>query len=401
MPIYKYKAISESGKTIRGRIDSVNEQDLESRLSSMQLELVSMKKINAESSIVNGRHVSRQELINFCFHMEQMTRAGVPILESLTDLRDSIDNPRFKEVVAAVIISIEGGKRFSEALAEFPQLFDTVFVSLIEAGEQSGRLDLVLDKMTDSLKWQDELISHTKKLVMYPAFVGSVVMGVVFFLMIYLVPQMVSFIKNMGEELPIHTKMLIATSNFIINYWYLIISFPFVVFFAIRYGSTHSKSFLYKMDNLKLNVWLIGPVLKKIILARFTTYFSLLYRSGVTVLAGLKISEEITGNSVVKKALQDVSRYTADGMTLSESILKVGLFPPLVVRMLKVGENTGRLDSALDNVSYFYNRDVKESIEKVQSMIEPVMTVFLGIILGWVMISVLGPIYDIISKVKT
>ena len=401
MPIFKYRAINHDGSIVRGRIDSANEQDLESRLMSMGLELVTMDKINTSSGLVSGRHISRQELINFCFHMEQMTRAGVPILESLTDLRDSLDNPRFKEVISAVIISIEGGKRFSQALQEFPQLFDKVFVALIEAGEQSGQLDLVLNKMTDSLKWQDELISHTKKLVMYPIFVGTVVLGVVFFLMIYLVPQMVSFIKNMGEEIPIHTRMLIATSNFIVHYWYLILGLPIVLFFAIRYGVNHSTDFRYKIDSLKLRVWLVGPVLKKIILARFTTYFSLLYRSGVTVLSSLKITEEITGNSVVQKALRNVRQYTADGLSLSESIQKAELFPPLVVRMLKVGENTGRLDTALDNVSYFYNRDVKESIEKVQSMIEPVMTVFLGIILGWVMISVLGPIYDIISKVKT
>ncbi len=401
MSIYKYKAINLDGSIVKGRIDSANEQDLEARLHAMNLELISMDKINHKRGAISGKHVSRQELINFCFHMEQMTRAGVPILESLTDLRDSVSNPRFKEVVAAVIISIEGGKCFSEALREFPQLFDTVFVSLIEAGEQSGRLDLVLDKMTESLKWQDELISQTKKLVMYPAFVGTVVIAVVFFLMIYLVPQMVAFIQNMGEELPIHTKMLIATSNFISEFWYILLALPFISYFAVTYSANRSDSFRYKLDNVKLNVWLIGPVYKKIILARFATYFSLLYRSGVSILASLKISEEITGNSVIKKALHDVSRYTADGLTLSQSVHKVGLFSPLVVRMLKVGENTGRLDSSLDNVSYFYNRDVKESIEKVQSMIEPVMTVFLGIILGWVMISVLGPIYDIISKVKT
>lgn len=401
MPIYKYKAVNFDGSIVRGRIDSINEHDLDSRLATMGLELVSMTKINSDSGVVTGRHVTRQELINFCFHMEQMVRAGVPILESLVDLRDSLDNPRFKEVISAVIISIEGGKRFSEALHEFPQLFDSVFVSLVEAGEKSGNLDLVLHKMTDSLKWQDELISHTKKLVMYPAFVGTVVLGVVFFLMIYLVPQMVSFIQNMGEELPIHTKLLIATSNFIINYWYIILGLPFVIFFGLRFSAARNPNVRYKLDSTKLKLWLIGPVLKKIILARFTTYFSLLYRSGVTILTALKISEQITGNSVIQKALQDVSRFTSDGLTLSESIHKSGLFPPLVVRMLKVGENTGRLDTALDNVSYFYNRDVKESIEKVQSMIEPVMTVFLGIILGWVMISVLGPIYDIISKVKT
>jgi type IV pilus assembly protein PilC len=366
----------------------------------MSMELITFQEVSSKRSYVRGKKVTRQDLINFCFHMEQLTSAGVPIIESLMDLRDSIDNAYFREILSDMVASIEGGKTFSESMAKFPRIFDEIFVSLVSAGEHSGKLSDVLAKMTESLKYQDELIAQTKKLIMYPAFVGTVVLGVIFFLMIYLVPQMVSFIQSMGEELPLHTRMLIAVSDFFVHYWYVILVLPLLLFFLLRMlARTHAKV-RYRMDGLKLKLWMVGPILRKIILGRFATYFALLYASGVTVLDSIEISERIAGNAVIAKALQQVRQNTSEGQNLSTSIEQVGLFPPLVLRMLRVGESTGRLDTALLNVSYFYNREVKESIDKLQALIEPIMTVILGLILGWVMMSVLGPIYDIIGKIK-
>ncbi|MFC1750568.1 type II secretion system F family protein, partial [Pseudomonadota bacterium] len=206
MAIFSYKGMNAKGSIIRGRIDAVNDVDLEQRLENMGLELINCKEVVATTSFVRGRRISRQELIGFCFHMEQMSRVGVPIIESLQDLRDSMENPRFRDIISAMVASIEGGKTFSEALSEFPNLFDEVFVSLVKAGEQSGELSTVLLNMTESLKWQDEITTQTKKVLMYPAFIGVIVLGVVFFLMLYLVPQMVGFIENMGHEIPGHTK---------------------------------------------------------------------------------------------------------------------------------------------------------------------------------------------------
>ena len=401
MSIYRYKGVNSDGKVTQGRLDAVNDIDLEQRLESMGMDLISFKEVKDTGKIaIPGRKIGRQDLIGFCFHMEQMTRVGVPIIEALVDLRDSMENPRFREIVSAMIVSIEGGKTFSEALADFPRVYDEVFVNLVRVGEHSGELNKVLLSLTESLKWQDELAAQTKKVLMYPAFVGTVVTGVVFFLMIYLVPQMIGFIENMGHEIPVHTRMLIATSDFVANYWYAILIFPVFLVFFIKMLAKIRPGVAYKIDALKLRFWLVGPILRKIILSRFANYFALLYASGVTVLQGMQISEDIVGNKVISTALADVRQQIADGKNMSESFESVGLFPPLVLRMIKIGESTGGLDSALQNVSYFYNRDVKDSIEKLQSMIEPMMTVILGLILGWVMLSVLGPIYDIISKIK-
>jgi type IV pilus assembly protein PilC len=366
----------------------------------MELELITSSEVNSKVTYVAGGKITRQDLINFCFHMEQLSTAGVPILDSLADLRDSLENPRFREVISSMIASIQGGKSFSQSLAEFPRVFDQVFVSLVEAGEHSGELSRVLANLTESLKYQDELVSQTKKLIMYPAFVGSVVGGVIFFLMIYLVPQMVSFIQTMGEELPFHTLALIVVSNFFINYWYLILTLPVIIFVSVTHLAKVSVKFRFFLDGRKLRLWLIGPILRKIILGRFATYFALLYSSGVTILSCVQISERIAGNAVIAKALHNVRQQTSEGQSLSASIENAALFPPLVIRMLRVGESTGNLDAALLNVSYFYNREVKESIQKMQTMIEPIMTVTLGLVLGWVMLSVLGPIYDIISRIQ-
>ena len=391
--------MDRAGKMVQGRLDAVNVADLESRLGAMELELITCKSVTAGTGFISGRKISRRDLITFCFHMEQLTRAGVPILEGLADLRDSMDNPRFREIVSSMIAAIEGGKTFSGALEEFPRVFDSVFVNLIRAGEHSGNLSTVLQNMTESLKWQDELAAQTKKVIMYPAFVGVVVLGVIFFLMIYLVPQLVAFIQNMDKAMPAHTKALITLSDVFSNYWYAILAGPVVMFFAIRYLARTFPAVRLRVDGVKLHTWLVGPILRKIILGRFANYFALLYASGVTVLASIKICESIVGNTVISNALERVGQNIADGQSISDSIAAVNLFPPLVLRMIKVGESTGAIDDALLNVSYFYSRDVKESIDRLQSMIEPIITVILGLILGWVMLSVLGPIYDIIGEI--
>src|SRR6266851_5613800 len=223
MPLFSYKAIDASGKNVLGRVEAVNVFDLEQRLARMGLDLVTGAPSGQRSRLMGGRRVPRQDLINFCFHLEQLTGAGVPVIEGLVDLRESVENPRFREVVSGMVEAIEGGRSLSQALAEFPEVFSKVFVSLIRSGEQTGKLPEVLKSLTETLKWEDELAAQTKKLMIYPAFVGGIVMLVTFFLMIYLVPQMTGFIRNMGEDIPLQTRILMAVSNFCVNYWYVVI----------------------------------------------------------------------------------------------------------------------------------------------------------------------------------
>jgi type IV pilus assembly protein PilC len=204
----------------------------------------------------------------------------------------------------------------------------------------------------------------------------------------------------MGQEIPLQTRLLLATSAVFVQYWYALMALPFFLFGAYRGALTLNPGLQYHVDNLKLHIWPTGAVLRKIILARFANTFAMMYSSGISILDCIANSRDLVNNQVIAKSLHAVMHEIESGKNLTQSFQNTGIFPPLVVRMLKVGEATGQLDLALLNVSYFYDRDVKDSIKKVQVMIEPAMTIILGILLGWVMLSVLSPIYDIISKVK-
>jgi type IV pilus assembly protein PilC len=400
MPLYTYKAIDAHGKAVIGRVDAGNVFDLEQRLSRMGLDLVSGAPTAQKSRLIGGSKIARQDLINFCFHLQQLSSAGVPIVEGLIDLRESVENLRFREVVGGLVETIEGGKSLSQALADYPEVFSKVMVSLIRSGEQTGKLSEVLTSLAETLKWEDELHAQTKKLMLYPVFVGGTVLIVTLFLMIYLVPQMVGFIRNMGQDIPLQTRILIHVSNFFVGYWWAVIAAPFVLWFGLKAAAKANPAVAYAIDDLKLRVPALGPILRKIILSRFASSFAMMYSSGITVLDAIRSSEEIVGNRPLENALRSAGQQIAEGKGLTMAFTDVGLFPPLVIRMLRIGENTGALDKALLNVSYFYNREVRESIGKVQALIEPAMTIVLGAILGWVMLAVLGPVYDTISKMK-
>jgi type IV pilus assembly protein PilC len=399
MPLFTYKAVDLRGKSVMGRVEAVNLFDLEQRLSRMDLDLISGAPSRYKSRLFGGG-VERTDLINFCFHLEQLANAGVPVMEGLSDLRESVENARFREVVAGLVESIEGGRSLSQALAEFPEVFSKVFVSLVRSGEQTGKLGEVLKSLTETLKWEDELAAQTKKLMIYPAFVGGIVLLVTLFLMIFLVPQMTGFIRNMGEDIPLQTRLLMAVSSFFVGYWYLVLAAPFVAWFGLKFAVKSSPAVEYAVDRYKISMPLIGPILRKIVLSRFAASFAMMYSSGITVLDAIRSCEEIVGNKPIEQALRSAGQQIAEGKNLTATFQDLDLFPPLVIRMMRIGENTGALDTALLNVSYFYNRDVKEAIGKVQAMIEPALTLVLGAILGWVMLAVLGPVYDAISKMK-
>ena len=398
--LFDYKAVSREGRMVSGRLDAINAVDLETRLKKMELDLISGKPLAYRRRLFVHK-TPRRELINFCLHLDQLTRSGVAILDGLADLRDSIDNPRFREVIASMIERIEGGQTLSQALACHPDVFNAVFVNLIGAGESSGQLPEVLHSLSESLKWEDELASQTQKLLMYPAVVGGIVLSATFFLMAYMVPQLKMFVKNMGQALPLHTQLLFFISDLLRGYWYVFLILPVIAVIALRLLLRSNPLARRRFDAMKLGVPVVGPILKKIILSRFANTFAMLYAAGIPVIEAIRKTQDVVGNQVVHQALLRVEQAIRDGQNIAGAFHDVGLFPPLVVRMLRVGETTGGLDKALLNVSYFYTRDVKESVGRAQAMIEPALTLFMGALLGWIMLSVIGPIYDVISKIKT
>ncbi len=400
MATFNYKAIDQAGRHAQGQIDALNEADLEMRLERMGLDLITFKSTEKSKQAFSQNKVGNRDLVMFCFQLEQLTSAGVPVIDGLNDLRESTVNPYFQKVLGALAGEVEGGQMLSQAMAEHPDVFDEVFVNLVAAGEQTGRLPTVFENLSETLKWQDELTSQTKRLLAYPLFVFVVVMAAVTFLMIYLVPEMVKFLNSLGQELPLNTRILIAISNAFVHYWWLILALPVVVVTGVAGYIRQSAEARYKFDYLKLKLPLTGDILHKIIMARFARYFALMYQTGIPILDAIKTCEKIVGNRVIADALSRAHAQISAGDSMSESFHNAGLFPPLVVRMIKVGESTGALDKSLLNVSYFYDRDVNEMMQKMLKLLEPALTVVLGLILAFIMMSVLGPVYDSFGKMK-
>ncbi|MBI4191569.1 MAG: type II secretion system F family protein [Betaproteobacteria bacterium] len=401
MPAFQYKAVDKTGRPARGGLDAMNEVDLELRLRRMGLDLITFREVEPSAGGFGaGGSITRRDLITFCFDMEQITRSGIPLFDGIKDLRDSIDNQRFREVLTTLVEDMEGGRVLSQAMSQHPYVFDNVFISLIRAGEQAGRLTEVFENLGNTLKWQDELAAQTKRLMMYPALVLVVVTGVMLFMLMYLVPQVVQLLKTMGIALPLQTRLLIFVSNVVVNYWPFVFGVPIVLAVAMVLLVRQSPKAQYWWDYTKLHLPVIGPILKKIILSRFANFFALMYKSGITILEAIRASEDIVGNRVIADGLMRAGAQINAGDSLSEAFQNLGMFPPLVIRMMRVGEATGALDTALLNVTYFYNRDVKEAVDKGLAMLGPALTILLGGMLIFIMWSVLGPVYDILGKIK-
>jgi type IV pilus assembly protein PilC len=401
MPAFKYRAVDKTGRPARGALDAVNESDLELRLQHMGLDLITFRKVETSAGGFGaGGSITRRDLITFCLDMEQISRSGIPLIEGIHDLRDSIENPRFREVLTALIEDMEGGRTLSQTMSQHPEAFDQVFMSLVRAGEQAGELTEVFESLGSTLKWQDELASQTKRLLMYPALVLTVVTGVGLFLLMYLVPQVVQLLKGMGLILPLQTRVLIFISNFIIDYWPFVFGAPVIFAVALVLVVRQSPKARYWWDYTLLHLPLTGPILQKIILSRFTNFFALMYRSGITILDAVRTSEDIVDNRVIADGLLRAGQQINAGGSLTEAFRNLGMFPPLVIRMMHVGETTGALDTALLNVTYFYNRDVKDAVDKGLAMLGPALTIVLGSMLALIMWSVLSPVYDILGRLK-
>jgi type IV pilus assembly protein PilC len=399
MALFAYRAVDAEGRFSNGSLDAANAIDLELRLKRLGLDLITFEGVK-RSTAARTRNVTRQELITFCFHLSQLLKAGVNIIEALTDLRDTVDNPGFRQVIASLIEDIGGGLKLSEAMAAHSYCFDGVFVSLVRAGEQSGTLTEVLDELSENLKWQDEMASQAKKAMIYPIMVLVVIAGVVFVLMTVLVPQLAVTFKQLVPKLPRETEVLIFLSNIFVRWWYLLLGVPAVAISTLWFLAKTNENVQRTLDEYSLRLPVLGPLRQKIILARFSTYFAMLYRAGISVLDCIQICEKIMDNRVMEEGLQRVGRSISEGQGISQAFIATQLFPPLVVRMLRVGESTGALDTALLNVSYFYNREVRDGISKMQTLLGPATTVILGILIVGILYSIFLPIYDVIAKIK-
>ena len=401
MPTYQYSAVNQTGTVVRGKIDAKNSQDLERRLGRLGLSIISGDEVKR---LVSGgffqRKISRDELAQFCFYVERLVSGGVPLLEGLSDVRDSVTNPTLRNTVGLLISDIEQGVTLSQAMKQYPKIFDEIFVSLVEAGEQSGELDTVLRNIGENIRWQADILKRMKKVFSYPIFALIVMLGATYGLMILVVPKMTTLLKTLGQELPPYTLALIATSEFLQEYLVQMILAVLLSIVAMKMSTTVIPGLDYYIDKMKLRLPIVGPVVEKLLMSRFANIFGMIYASGISVIEGLKISKGSMGNKFMAKGLDGVIKAITEGSTLTNAFRESGLFPPLVLRMIRLGETTGGLDQAMLQIKNYYDRDANEAIEAAQAAIGPIMMVFIAGLMVWVIVAVYSPLYDLISSIK-
>lgn len=391
---YNYKALDQNRNIIvKGTVQANNEYALEQILNESNLALISFKKI--DKSILSFTFLERitsKDLISFFIHLEQLEKAGVPLLDSLSDLKEFSDNQKIRDVSADLYESVKGGKMLSEAMEKHKKVFDPVMISLIRMGEKTGGLQSAFKNIYENLKWSNEIKRKTVKAIRYPIFSLLVLFIVTAVMLKLVVPKVMSFIVDQGIAIPSYTEALIATSNFFESYFLDFILFCVVSFVSIKVLSKN-KSFKYKVDKVKLKIPLIGGIITKIEMSKFTRFFGVTFASGIPVLECLQISSDIITNTVLKSDIDRVKNEVSDGKSVYNALSSSQYFPSMVLRMFKVGEESGNMTDAMDNIQYFYSMEINDSIDKIIGTLQPSIIFIMGGLMGWVIVAVFGPIY--------
>lgn len=399
MPAYRFRALDGAGAIVQGSLEAASEPDLESRLRAMRLELVSCGRRSRMAALPSLRRgVATGELIQLCIHMAQLDRAGVPLLDALSDIADATAPAHLREVLQQVRDDVHDGSLLSEAMARHPTVFDAVFVGIVRAGEQTGELGRSFHRLETHLKWVRDVTIKVRRALRYPMMLLMALAAVIAVMMGYLVPRLVEFLILQQVELPPVTQALIATSAFLARYWLPLGAVAAALAAAIYAITLASEPFARRLDRWRLRLPVVGSAWRKIALARFTHFFAIMFASGIDVLRCLRTSEQVVANRALQAALAEVRHAVENGRPLSRALADSGAFPPLVVRMFRVGEDSGHLDEALENVAYFYDREVEESVGRLVGFIEPAMTVVIGAMLLWIVLAVFGPLYDNLSQ---
>ncbi|MDB5490518.1 MAG: bacterial type secretion system domain protein [Micavibrio sp.] len=398
---YKYRAINNKGRPVRGVISAANEMDLYNQLQSAGMELVQCAALSKKKGFSLGqKKVKVRDLIQLFMHLEQMQSAGVPLLEALSDIRDSTDHDGLRDILSDIFRNVSDGSSLSEAMALHPKVFVNLYISLISSAEETGDLTSAYLHLVKYLKWVDDMQTKVRKATRYPTILVVVVILTIVVMMGFVVPQIVGFIKYLGQDLPFMTTSLMATSEFFQSYWWAVLATPPILFTIFKFFRKVSDRFRMQTDRWTIQMPIAGPLIRKINIARFAQTFGAMFASGIDVLSGLAAARNTVKNMALLEALDGVSEQVAAGSPMSEAFNASGEFPSMVVRMLKVGEESGNLTVVLDQVAEFYTKDVDEAVQGLIAMIEPFLTMFLGVMILWIAAGVFGPIYASFEKMQ-
>jgi type IV pilus assembly protein PilC len=402
MPVYTYRGTNRAGSSVSGEVTAASKAELQNILRRQQITATKMSEKGKEFNLPTlGGSVKAKELAVFTRQFSVMIDAGLPLVQCLEILAGQQENKLFQKVLTGTRSAVESGATLSAAMRQFPKVFDTLYVNMVEAGETGGILDTILQRLSQYIEKNVKLQRAVKSAMVYPVGVLTVAAGVIILLLWKVVPIFGTLFAGLGVALPLPTRIVIGLSNFIGSYFGLAILVGFAaVIFALKvwYGTPQGR---FIMDSALLKAPLVGLLLRKIAVARFTRTLGTLISSGVPILEGLDITAKTAGNAVVEKALMKVRKALEEGKSLTDPLRETEVFPGMVTQMIGVGEQTGAMDAMLQKIADFYEDEVDAAVKDLLTALEPVMIVFLGVVVGGVVISMYLPLFSLIGQLSS
>ena len=406
MELYTYKGIS-AGKYSEGEIEALNQDEASHKLKEQKIIITNLTKGKKKKDAVKDKpkgkgfslfkkNVKPEDLVVFSKQFATMVKAGLPILNVLEMLRDQVENPAMRDVVEDIRKSLEGGVSLSKSFEKYPDLFDNVYVNLIKAGEASGKLDVFLLKIVDALEKKEKIKKKIKSALMYPSIMFTVAVVVSAFMLIKVVPVFAKMYDGMGIALPTPTAVILGMSDFLRGTGGLIMLISIISFVvAFRFLTTKNAAIRYKWHKQVLRLPVFGDLILKSLIARISLILGNLSAAGVNLLESLDIAKSVSNNVVVTEAIDNVKKGVFSGETLTKLFLKEPLFPPTFSQLISVGEQTGQLDEMFNSVAMYYEEEFDGAVDNMSSLIEPIMIVFMGLMIGGLMIAMYSPIFNV------
>jgi len=399
MPLFEYKGKTLGGKQVQGELKAKNRTELERLLRGNKILVSSISKKPTQIKIKFGSGIKKIDISRFTRQFATMISAGLPMVQCLEILGSQMESAEFRKIIVNIKEAVQSGATLSEALGKHKKVYDDLYVNMVEAGEVGGALDTILVRLAQYREKSDRLIRKVKGALVYPIVVMIVAIGVTFAMLRFIVPIFAKMFSGMGAELPAPTKAVLGISNFLQANTLLIIFVIVAAIIAFKFYLKNPKGRL-AFDGFKLKMPLLGNLIRKSAISRFTRTLSTLLSSGVAILDALNITAKTSGNMVLQNAIKKSMVSIAEGETITKPLKEVGVFPPMVTQMISVGEKTGGLDDMLSKIADFYDEEVDAAVAALTSVIEPIIIVFMGAIIGGILIAMYLPMFDIIGQIQ-
>jgi len=401
MPVFEYTARNAStGQILKGQIDVATRDDVLKHIKQQKMIMVNVREQPKKITFSFGKKgIRTRDIVIFTRQFATMINSGLPLVQSLDILARQTENPSLADVTKQVVFDVESGHTLADAFSKHPRAFTELYVNMVAAGEAGGILDTILIRLATFLEKSDALIRKVKGAMVYPGVIMSVAAIAVAVLLIFVIPTFQKMFASVGMELPLPTRIVIGMSDFLINYWWMLILIVIGLVFAIRRYYATSDGRL-RIDQMLLNSPVLGDLLRKSAVSRFTRTLGTLISSGVSILDGLEITAKTAGNRVIHDAVMESRNSIAGGETIAGPLERSKVFPPMVISMIAVGEQTGGLDEMLSKIADFYDEEVDVAVSALLSLMEPMMIVILGVIVGGMVVAMYLPIFDMMNAVQ-